>query len=251
MTNSARELYARFHQLNSEVEELPEIAREKKEKVEALLLHCFPWSYWYQMPWTHSLGIFLVLAGLDSLIIEAAKSDNPNKMIFDYLDTDPDPLNEEELEDEEKSIFISLLMSVLHQMRSISIFSESLSDLVEKAKSNDEALLNAVVVDRSVVSCPSIAQRIQYAQLTNDEPFLNKLSKAITRTRPRQPESKYNDLRYMLEALDEMKEYQGATVQQKYNILAVDLELFDIDGNKDPFEAFKKLISRRVKQKGT
>ena len=55
----------------------------------------------------------------------------------------------------------------------------------------------------------------------------------------------------MLEALDEMKEYQGATVQQKYDILAVDLELFDIDGNKDPFEAFKKLTSRRVKQKRT
>lgn len=249
--NAARELYSRFHQLNNEVDELPDIAREKKEKVEELLRHCFPWSYWYELPWKQSLGVFLILAGLESLIIDAANSDNPHETIFDYLDTDPDPLNEAELSDEEKSIFISLFMSILHQMRSLSIFSSSLSELVEKAKTDDDALLDAVVVDRSVVSCPSIAQRIQYAQLSDDESFLNKLSKAITRTRPRRPESEYDDLRFMLEALDEMKEYKNATQKQKYELLAVDLELFDTEQNKDAFEAFRKLLRRRAIRKGT
>ncbi|MEX1199903.1 MAG: hypothetical protein WEB02_03855 [Methylophaga sp.] len=252
MTSStARDLYARFHQLNSESEELPEIAREKREKVEKLLGYCFPWSYWYELPYKQSLGIFLLLAGLESLIMEASKSDNPSKTILDYLDTDPDPLNEAELSDEEKSVFISLFMSILHQLRSLSIFSLPLSDLVEKAKTDDDALLNAVVVDRSVVSCPAIAQRIQYAQLSDDESFLNKLAKAITRTRPRRPESKYDDLRFMLEALDEMKEYENTTQQEKFELLAVDLELFDTEGNKDSFEAFKKLLRRRNIRKGT
>ena len=249
--NSARELYARFHELNSEVEELPGIAREKKEKVEELLRHCPPWANWYELPWKQSLGVFLVLAGLDRLIIEASEADDPHKEIFDYLDTDPDPLNEAELSDEEKSVFISLFMNILHQMKALSIFSVSLSELVEKAKSDDDALLDAVVVDRSVVSCPSIAQRIQYAQLTNDESFLQKLAKAITRTRPRRPESEYDDLRFMLEALDEMKEYKNATQKQKYELLAVDLELFDTEGNRDAFEAFRKLLRRRAIRKGT
>lgn len=249
--NSAREIYARFHQLNDEVDELPDIAREKKEKVEELLGYCFPWSYWYQFPWKYSLGIFIILAGLEPLIREAAKSEQPHKPIFDYLDTDPDPLNEAELSDEEKSVFISIFMSILHQLRSLSIFSIPLSDLVEKAKVDDNALLDAVVVDRSVVSCPSIAKRIQYAQLSNDEPFLNKLAKAITRTRPRRPESKYDDLRFMLVALDEIKEYAGATIQEKFDLLAVDLELFDTEHNTDAFEAFKKLLARRNIRKGT
>lgn len=250
-TSTARDLYARFHQLNNEVDELPQIAREKRAKVEGLLKYCFPWSHWYELPYKQSLGIFLILAGLESLIIDASKSDNPQKTIFDYLETDPDPLNEAELDDEDKSVFISLFMSILHQMRSLSIFSTTLSDLVEQAKTDDEALLNAVVVDRSVVSSPSIAQRIQFAQLSDDESFLNKLAKAITRTRPRRPESEYDDLRFMLEALDEMEEYKNATQQEKFDLLAVDLELFDIEGNKDAFEAFKKLLRRRNSRKRT
>lgn len=249
-TNSARDLYARFHQLNAEVDELPEIAKEKREKVEAILRHCFPWSYWYELPYKQSLAIFLILAGLESLIIDASKSDDPHKFIFDFINTDPDPLNEFELSDEEKSVFISLFMSILHQIRSLSIFSMSLSDLVEKAEKDDNSLFDAVVVDRSVVCCPSIAQRIQFAQLSDDESFLQKLAKAITRTRPRRPESEYDDLRFMLEALDEMKEYKNATQQEKYNLLAVDLELFDTEGNKDAFEAFKKLLRRRAIRKG-
>lgn len=249
--SSAKNLYARFHQLNTEAHELPIIAREKRRKVEELLGHCFPWSYWYELPYKQSLGVFLILAGLESLTIKASKSDNPSKTILDYLDTDPDPLNEAELGDEEKSVLISLFMSILYQLRSLSIFCLPLSDLVEKAKTDDDALLDAVVVDRSVVSCPSIAQRIQFAQLSDDESFLNKLAKAITRTRPRRPESQYDDLRFMLEALDEMKEYAGATIQEKYDLLAVDLELFDTEQNKDAFEAFKKLLRRRNIRKGT
>jgi len=252
MTGStAREIYARFHQLNTEIDELPEIARERRKKVEELLGHCFPWSYWYELPYKQSLGIFLILAGLESLIVDASKSDEPHKFIFDYLDNNPDPLGEAELDDEEKSVFISLFMSILHQMRSLAIFSMSLSDLAEKSKTDDDALFDAVVVDRSVVSCPSIAQRIQFAQLSEDESFLNKLAKAITRTRPRRPDSEYDDLRFMLEALDEMKEYENATQQEKYDLLAIDLQLFNTEENKDAFEAFKKLLSRRNTRKGT
>lgn len=248
---AAKELYARFHQINSEVQELPEIARQRRARVEELLNNCFPWSYWYELSYKHSLAIFLIAAGLDSLMIDASKSENPHKFIFDYLDSNPDPLNEDELDDDEMSLFVSLFMSVLHQMRSLSIFSVSLSDLVENAKTDDKALFDAVLVDRSVVSCPSIAQRIQFAQLSDDESFLNDLAKAITRARPRRPESEYDDLRFMLEALDEMYEYKNATQQEKFELLAVDLELFDTEGNKDAFEAFKKLLRRRAIRKGT
>jgi hypothetical protein len=249
--NNARELYARFHQLNVEVDELPDLVIEKKVKVIEILDRVPPWSHWYELSWKKVLGFFLILAGMDEVVIQASKTYNPQKYLFEYIDENPDPINDDDLSDDEKALLISLFMNVLHQMQSLAIFSESLSDLVAKAKNDDEALLDAVIVDRSVVSCPVIAKRIQYAQLVHDESFLNKLAKAITRTRPRRPESEYDDLRYMLEAVDEMKEYQGFTIKEKYELLAVELELFDIDNKKDAFGTFQKLHQRRNIRKET
>ena len=87
--------------------------------------------------------------------------------------------------------------------------------------------------------------------MIHDEPFFNQLAKAITRTRPRRPESEHDDLRYMLEAVDEMNEYQGLTMKEKYDLLAVDMELYDTDGKKDPLSGFKRLVERRDKRKAT
>ena len=249
--NSARELYARFHQLNTEIEELPDIVREKQARVENILALSCPWSYWYQIPWKQLLGLFIILFGLEQGVIKASKSDTPTQALFDFLDANPDPINDDELSDEDKAFCISIFMCIMHQLSSISIFSRSMSDLVEAAKYDDDALFDAVIVDRTVIANPVIAHRIQIAQLTGDESFMNKLAKAITRTRPRRPNSQYDDLRYMLLAIDEMSEYRDYTVKDKYDLLAVNLELMDSENKRDAFEAFKKLERRLRSNKGT
>lgn len=142
-------------------------------------------------------------------------------------------------------------MNNIYQMASFSMFSQSLSELVNKAKSDDEALFDAVLVDRSVVGCAPIVQRIQYAQLISDESFMESLSKAMTRTRPRRPAKGHDDLRYMLEAMDDMKMYESATKAELFDIFANDLELYELDGKEDPFSGFKRLLERRAKRKAT
>lgn len=64
-------------------------------------------------------------------------------------------------------------------------------------------LFDAVLIDRTVISTPSVAKRLQIAQLMRDESFFNKLSKSITRTRARKPNKEFNDLRFMMAALKE------------------------------------------------
>ena len=249
--NTAKELYARFHQLKIEKEELPELVNAKRGKVKGLIGLSIPWSHWYEIPYEQSLGLFLVVSGLDEWVIKAAEESHPERALFESLDKNPDPIDDDELSDEEKSFFISIFMCIMHQMESLSIFSESMSELVRKAAKDDECLFDAVIVDRSVVACPSIANRIQIAQLERDEPFMNKLSKAITRARPRRPNSEYDDLRYMLEAVDEIKEYEGMSMKEKYELLAGDLELYDADSKKDSFSGFKRLVERKEKRKAT
>ena len=55
----------------------------------------------------------------------------------------------------------------------------------------------------------------------------------------------------MLEAVDEIKEYEGMSMKEKYELLAGDLELYDADSKKDSFSGFKRLVERKEKRKAT
>ncbi|WP_139031847.1 hypothetical protein [Methylophaga thalassica] len=146
--SSVKKFYARF--LNTEIDEIADIAREKKKSRRASSI-------------LFSLVIFvtiaiLIISGLDTVINDASKAEDPNKMIFEYLNDKADPLNEDELTTEEKSLFLSLYECTSSNAFYFD-FSESMSDLVEKAKSDDEALLDAVV-DGSVFA--GVGRLIRY-----------------------------------------------------------------------------------------
>jgi len=249
--NIIRELYARFHQLNVELDELPELIEEKESKVLEILDRAPPWALWYELSWVKVLGLFLYLSNLDEMVIDASNSDDPQNFLFDYIAKNPNPLSDLELSEDEQALLLSLFMNVVNQLKSLSIFSQSLSELVSKAKSDDQAIFDAVLVDRSVVACPIIARRIQYAQLIGDESFMVSLSKAITHTRPRRPAEEYDDLRYMIEAADEMKVLESSTKEELFDIFANQLQIYNTEGKKDPLSGFKRLLERRDKRKAT
>lgn len=249
--NNARELYAHYHQLNVELAELPELIRDKQDKILELFSYSYPWACWYDLPWKQVICMLLIVAGLEEIISLAVKSDNPHKAVFEYGDNCPSPEDENDFSTEEQSLIFSLFMNNKFQIASISIFSQSLSDLVSKAQYDDKALFDAVLVDRSVVSCPSIARRIQMAELVQDGDFFDHLSRAVKKSRPRRPDPKHDDLRFMLEGIEEIEEYASYTVEKQFKLLAVDLELFETTELKDSIAAFKKLVQRRNKRKET
>jgi len=122
--------------------------------------------------------------------------------------------------------------------------------LVERAANgDDEALFMAVLVDRAVVQAEPIAQRICHAQMLGDESFMNQLAKAITRTKPRRPSQEYDDLRLILQLLDEASGLDTSTDEELYQLLVEDLELYP-DDRKDPLAGLKKLIQKRKRVHG-
>ena len=248
-----RELYSSYHHIQKEKEELSETIEERSERIKQLFVSAPPWAYWYELSWQKGLALFLVAMGLDKKFKNAAASSDPHQALLDMMADDHElPIDEEDITNEEQGIIVSLLFSVFNQLEAISIFSQPMSELVEKARyGNDEALLNAVIVDRSAVAAPSIARRIQLAHLADDEAFLNKLSKAITRTRPRRPSEEYDDLRFMLEALEASKGLDNMSYEQLYSLFVDELQLYPGEERKDTFEGLRKLIQRRKKSLGT
>lgn len=241
-----RDLYA-YHQLvNQNKDELKVLVRERKDRVRRLLAKTPPWANWYELPWTQNLALFLVVTGLNEVISETLEQLDPQQAVLDYIDSDIE-CPEGELSDEEHAWLTSLIMSIFGQITCMSIYSQSLSELVEKSKNgDDESLFNAVLVDCSAIATPSIARCIQLAHLVGDESFFQKLAKAVTKTRPRRPANEYDGLRYMIEVVDESIGLDHLSGDQLYDLFVDDLELYPNDNNrKDPYAGLMRVISRR------
>lgn len=239
-----KHIHSIFHQQQLSNREVTELIKSHNEVIE-ILSKTTPWSHFYELPYKTFLALYIVMFDLTEVIKTIAQADDQAQAFIDHFDAISDTTNEdndEDLSDEDKGLGFSLAMALIRQHSSIAIHNQSLSQLVALAKEgNDNALFDAVLVDRSIVANPTIAYRIQAAQLVEDESFMASLSKAITKTRPRRPQKKYDDLRYMIEVIDEEIGLKNVTKEKIYNILTDELELYD--GSTDGLE---KIIQRRA-----
>lgn len=233
-----RQVFAGLIELREEQEEFYKLVSET-DKVDAFIE---PWFELYELSFISCLALFVCCAGMQEVVGEAARSENPQGAALDLLDTfevegTPD--------DEEKAIFIALLMALTGQVEAFSQYSQPMSDLIVKAREGDqEALFRAITIDRTVIGCPTIMKQISLAQVKRDEAFMNRLAKAITRTKPARPKPHYDDFRFMLEALVEKVGVDSFTSSQFEDILQHDLELYTNDSDYSN-RALRKLIQKR------
>ena len=242
-----REIYAHHYKNQQDTNELLELIREKPSSLQLLSI-VPPWSHFYELSYIDHLFLFIIEFKLADIVRKSAHSDNQVEAFLQEMESlEEQSIPDEVLSEEEIAYRFSLTLANIHQVSSISIFHQPLSDLVIKArKGDDEALFDAVLVDRSVMSAPSIAHRIQFAQIMHDEDFMDLLSKAVKRSRPRRPTEKLDHVRYMLEVIDEEIGLKNVTYNNLYDLLSEDLELYD-----DSIDGLKKLIQRRNKRHGT
>jgi len=250
LPDQLREIYAHYYQQQKEAEDLSDLIKEKPNSVK-LLSETPPWSHLYELPYRTFLAIGILEFELTDIIHKIARSDNQIQAFLELMEDIDAPLDiDEELTDEEKAFRFSFVIATTNQISSIAIHSLPLSNLIEKIREgNDDALFDAVLVDQSIVAAPSIAHRIQIAQLTGDGDFMDLLSKAIKGSRPKRDnrDNSLDDLRYMLEVVDEEIGIDNITREKLHDILAKDLELYD----HDSLGGFKKVIQRRNKRHRT
>lgn len=254
LTPSERKLIlAGIYSARLEIDSLPESVKDAKNLNELVI----PWGAWYEMTLSHHLASYLVVLGFRDWLEEISASVDPMGEFIEML-SGLDELEDSEwelwsdrLDQNDKALFTSLVMALIGQINAISQYSLPMSELVRRAGEGDhESLFRAVTIDRSVVNTGPISKQISLAQLLSDESFMNRLSKAITRTKPARPDRKLDDMRYMLEALVEglgIDEFKNSELEE---ILKGDLELYDNDSDYSR-RAFNKFIQRRNERVGT
>lgn len=205
--------------------------------------HLLSWGWHYELPFAMHAG--LLLAGLTSneTLLRLSISETQIADLL-YLSSDENaPAVEQTIESmsREQAIFIlALASSAALTLKSISIYSASINQLVERVRKNndDEALFHAVSIDLCVQSAPTIAARICQAQFMGDKQFFRRLRKAYKG--PNKGRIQYSRLRIAELMLHECNAKSTASTHDINQLVTEKLQVFDgRSGSKNLLALFR------------
>lgn len=193
-------------EIRSQMHELPELAKSKADKLKELLGEGCSWAGVYELGFIEQMAFLFVLLGMHAPLFEAGKEADPQQAVLDWM-VDGSKLDQwyEANEDKiNKQHLMWLAVTLQRNILSIMLFHQSLGALVaEVRQGGDEAFFKAVRVDRSILSCPTFADRLARAELINDKPFFVHLRSALKGPSKKHMEALY-DLRYAIVLLRDM-----------------------------------------------
>ncbi len=233
--------YAALHQANLDSDKLDVLA----EGTEKLSKHIEPWADLYELSFDTLLSTYFTVLGLGDLIEGTGKASDPHEYWLNFLESGAESLASPENLEAIFPEFLMLFQAVRGSLSAAKQYHVTMDVLLEQAEAgDDEALFNAVTVDRSVLANSVVAKRIARAEVASDEKFMDKLSKAVKRSRPRRPNQEYDDLRYMMKILLEGAGDKGLTSTKLHKVLVNDLELHP-NGNEEALDSIRKMIQKR------
>ncbi len=248
--NQLKHVFHHYVSHTENIREIPKLFENNKNQFYEWLSIAPPWHFWYELPFNVVLVIFLKTIGIWEQFVEAGKQLDPYEAILNIPEIEEEPSDGKvtQYDDEDRANLISVMMAVFGNIRSIQIYSKLLNDLLRDGEESDEALLNAILIDRSIVSSPTASRRIQYAVATNDEPFLTALSKAIKNERPRKISKDLDDIRFVFAVLEETGDLGNLPVDELYEIVTSELHAYPgIAGSTH--ERFKKFYYRHMRSR--
>lgn len=220
------------------VQKLPELRKKLREPPK--LLHSIPeneksdvlgdglsWSNVYEKSFNEQLALLICALGRAEKLHEAAISDDPVQAAVNLFGNDKfDDFNGGNNSVSQKRNIIGLIIALKRNFLSIMLFDRTLDKLVNEVRSGiDDSLFLAVSIDRSIMACPVIADRIARAELENDENFFHELSNALINGPSEKYWESYKDLRYSFFLLRDSGVDQVAAAQLE-DLFVHKLELY-------------------------
>lgn len=219
-------LIGKLPEVKGQQEEMARLMEEMPEnKFDELMGHGYDWGAIYEYSFIEHTAIAFIAFGRQDLLRAAIESPDPQQFVLDAIDLDEDQL-EEPKGGWEKSVLIALVYSLQRTILSVLLYQRSLSELVREVREdhNMDSLFDAVRVDRAIISCPTIAEKIAKAQLRNNKAFFIRLRNALKGPTQKHWQA-YCDLRYSLAALRELG-FDKLTDDQLEQLLVHDLKVY-------------------------
>lgn len=220
-------LVKKLPEIRAQAKELPAIVTSvRPEVVREILDKDFHWADVYELPLLQHIALLIFAFGRVQKMQEIAQSPDPQQAALEWAETDElDDWNGGEGGVFEKKHLVGLVVALQRSILSIMLYHRTLSALVEEVRAGNEAsLFLAVRVDRSMVACPTFADRIARAELENDKDFFRHLRSALKGPSKKHWEA-YQDLRYALYLLRELGFDQMSDAQLE-DLLVQKLKLY-------------------------
>jgi hypothetical protein len=233
-----REFYAHYYGSGLDKIEVFNLFKERNEQLTKVLSITGSWGCLYDLPAAEITLLFFHTSGLLPLIVEACQSDDPEQGLLDFLESDIEP---ERLSEENEALALITFMAMAGNFEAIGAFGQSISELVDcVSKGDDDALFNAVIMDRTVLVAEPIACRIALAQMMDDNSFMDRLAKAITKTKPSRPKIELDDTRFLLDLLENVAGLDNLSNKIVDELIADDLQAIP-GGNS--YDRISKLLT--------
>lgn len=224
-TDQFRQLIGALPELKSQRVELSEaVASLPKQNLDALLVRGYNWGDIYEYTFVEHIAIAVVAFNYADTLTAGLASADPQQHILDnmYPHEDDDSTHPAFQGQDLMGIAFSMQRTIL----SVMLFQRSISGLVQEVREDDnmDSLFNAIRVDRAVMSCTTIADKIARAELRGDKRFFLRLRNALKG--PTQKHwAAYCDLRYSLAALRELG-FDSMSDVQLEKLLVHDLKVY-------------------------
>lgn len=225
-------------------EELVAAVRENGSRYWAEIVPPYYWATFYDAPFTRLLAGFLVVSGLSEDLQAFSTSPDPQQAVLDAAFVDPERGWDGGFNGQfEQKHLIGYLYAVVRNIDYMSFYGRTSHSLANGIRSgNDRDLFRLVRVDRSALAAPVVGDRLAKAQLEGDEDFFRSLRNAISGVSEKR-DDRYDDLRFTLAMLDEDGTLDALTIDQKYDLFCLRLNIYP-DREGASAEALEKYINR-------
>lgn len=200
-----------------------------KETIKEILDKNFYWAEVYELTFPEHLALLFFALGKAKKLMEIKNLEDPQEGMLRWLaEQDDEDWSGGEGGLFEKKHVVGLVVALQRTILSIMLYHRTLPALVQQVRDGgeeaDEAFFKAVRVDRSILACPTFADRLAKAELVNDKVFFLHLKSAL-----KGPSKKhwgaYHDLRYALYMLRDLGFDQISDVQLE-DLLVHKLKLY-------------------------
>lgn len=222
-----KKLISKLPEIRNQQRELTELVRSTpKARLAEMLPEDYAWASVYELSLAEHMALLLMVMDRVEFLRHAVQTPDPQQTVLDELDIEDD----EEWTGGwrgmfEKKHLIGLVFALQRTILSIMLYHRSLSDLVEEVRhGNDDALFDAVRVDRSFVACGPCADRISKAELLQDKHFFIRLRNALKGPSKKHWQA-YQDLRYALYVLRDLG-FDKLSDEQLENLLVHQLKVY-------------------------
>lgn len=204
----------------------------------------FWWAWAYDLSMPELIAVLAYAIDAQDALIRVAEADDPQEMMLGLAESPEEPEADPSAAPLWRKLLVFELLSALVMcFRSYRSYSQSLCELVEKARmGNREALLKAVRIDPTVLSTISIAELTSLAVLDSDKKFLKQIKGAYST--PRNKLAMYADLRLVEVLLHEAGVFASKVpAEHIYEVVVNGLGLYDhrgADARKGLMTLFKR-----------